>query len=225
MTFPTPGTPVETQLSVNGTSHVCSLPATVNAGDLLVLHIGLDGTTVTVTGPAGWTLKWTTQGMGCWVKKADGTEGGGTATVTSSASEAGAAQCIRVTGWFGDLSGVEAGTTATGSSANPDCPSLTPSWGAADTLWMALVGARDDDATVSSYPASYSGGTDTVSGIGVANEGAEVGYAYRQNNTATENPGTFTLSESESWIANTLAIRPAAISRQVYHQRHHNRAL
>ena len=57
--------------------------------------------------------------------------------------------------WSGDIADVEAGGAAAnfGSAANPD--SLSPSWGSADTLWIATCGCDDDDGGLSGYPADY----------------------------------------------------------------------
>ena len=212
MSFPQDQTPVATQFGSVATAHLVSMPASVTAGDLLIIIIEVRGTQ-TLTTPGGWTVEWTDSGgAACYVRDADGTEGGTTVDVVSSVADVGAAQCLQITSksWFGTLAtGVESGTLATGSSDSPDPASVTPSWGALDTLFIAATGYTDDDATVSAYPTDHDDNqTSTVSGGGT-NNGAAVATASRELNNTVDDPGTFTLSETEGWKANTLAIRPA----------------
>jgi hypothetical protein len=97
---------------------------------------------------------------------------------------------------------------ATGSTA-PNPPSLTPSWGAADTLWLAVTGWSEGTITASAFPTNY---TNTgQNGTGVAgSEGVSIGWGFRELNAASEDPGTFTLGSAANWVAFTIAIRPAA---------------
>lgn len=190
------------------------MPATVDAGDLLVMGIAIRLNSPTFTTPSGWTEIANDVGpstfarMAIYAKVADGTEDGTTVDVATSSADTGAAQVRRVTGWYGSLSGVEA-QVATGDQTNPDPPSITPSWGALDTLFIEWIGASDDDETVSAYSTNYSDGTDTISGAGV-DAGAEIASAYRQLNATSEDPAAVTLSGLESWVAATVAIRPAS---------------
>ena len=127
----------------------------------------------------------------------------------AAGSSRGAAQVYRITGWFGALVGLEIGTSAGASSDSPDPPSLTASWGALDNLFLTFVGGQDDDATVSSYPTNYTNGTATLGGGGANLSGAAYS-ARRELAGATDDPGVYTLSESESWNANTLVVRPSS---------------
>lgn len=100
----------------------------------------------------------------------------------------------------------EIGTAATGASTLPNPPTLTPSWGAADTLWLVVAGASGA-VTASAYPTNYTDGNDDATSSGTA---ASIASARRALNAATEDPGTFTISASTNWVAQTLAVRPAA---------------
>jgi hypothetical protein len=199
----------------NDTSNVltrnATMPASISVGNLLLAFVASDiaasGTTITMT---GWTSI-SNQQFGSAVRStvfarvADGTEGA-TAAIDTSASEACAWHFYNISTWFGTIAnGCEAGTPAAAGSTNPNPPSLTPSWGALDTMWLAGAG-NDGNVAITAGPASYTNFVNTrwanTSGCGIAT-------ARRELNTATEDPGTFTMS-TEQWVAHTIAIRPAA---------------
>jgi hypothetical protein len=200
------------------------MPASLDAGDLLLVIIqvgtGASGNEVEITPtPSGWTKLWEHQNghssisagdCGVFVKVADGMEGGSTVGFTTDIASVGAAQVYRVTEWFGSLSGVEAGVSLeafdTGDYLHPDPPSLSPSWGAANTLWLACGGWTNDDALVSSYPTDYVDGVDTISGGGTDN-GSTVFSAFRKLKAANQNPSELTIPD-DNWVCNTVAIRP-----------------
>ncbi|KKM17286.1 hypothetical protein LCGC14_1677300, partial [marine sediment metagenome] len=84
-------------------------------------------------------------------------------------------------------------------------------WGAENNLWLVLAGWLDDDETVTTYPTNYTNGVDTISGAAL-NDGGAVASARRENAVDMENPGTLTITGSESWGVNTFVIRPDANS-------------
>ena len=195
--------------NANTMSHPVALPATVNSGDVLVVAAAWDGSP-TITWDNATAGTWTEKvnranGTSCRVvvysKIADGTEGGKTLSLTSSASEQMVARVFRISGAHGD---VEAADTAT-SNIPPNPPSLTPSWGEADTLWLAIV-AIDTLAHAEGAPSNYGPLTsDSSSASGLAT----LATAYRQLTAATEDPGVFTGMGNVPWAAATIAIRPA----------------
>lgn len=216
--FPTVQSVTETSISGASTNHYINMPATVNSGDLLIISFALGAVQAsqqTLTTPSGWTLLAsaypalnTLRGpFGVYVKVADGTEGGTTVNIISTNSYAGSAQTYRVTSWYGSLTGVAVSTVTTGSSSIADPGSLTPSWGAMDTLWIETVGLADDDGLFTSYSANYTNGVDTVSTAGL-NLGSTVGSSYRNLNATVDDPGSMNISESEGWAAYTIGIRP-----------------
>lgn len=73
--------------SGNRTTHVVRVPTTVAAGDLLLLTMTSNDTTIAVTGPAGWSAVETTDGNGirgrAWTKVASGTDAGVNVTATT----------------------------------------------------------------------------------------------------------------------------------------------
>ena len=192
-------------------SYAADLPATVNKGDLLLVHWACRGGGGRSISTVGWTEIQNTAGTPVHLigkRLADGTEGSGTVAMSQGTSR-GAAQVYRITNWVGALSGVEIGTLGSGVSDSPNPPSLTASWGALDNLFITFVGGQDDDATVSSYSTNYTDGTATLGGGGGNLSGA-VYSSRRELAAATDNPGVYTLSESEGWHANTLVIQPAS---------------
>ena len=214
MAFPQTAAPAETSFSSDSTTHNVSMPATVNSGDLLIILFGRMNTGDISTTPSGWTRQISEGDLAfarneVYLKVADGTEGGTTVNIATSSAVAGSAQAYRVTDWFGALAGVETSTVFENSVTDPDPPSLSPSWGSADTLWFAIFIYSNDDGTVSAYPTSYTGGVDTLTG-GAANNNCAIGSARRENATATEDPGVFTLSTAERGTAITLAVRPSS---------------
>lgn len=213
MAFPTVESITSSTFATAGTSHSVNLPATINSGDLLILF-WCNRSSPTVTGPSGWTLKYAGDTSGnfgrgeTFLRVADGTEG---STVTVSLSGTGREACAqvwRISGWEGTLASVETGTLVTASNSNPNPPSVTASWGAEDNLFIAAIHGADDDATASSGPTNYTNVTNTVSGGG-NNSGASVITARRNLNGATDDPGTFTLTQNETHIVQTLVIRPS----------------
>jgi len=210
--LPTPQVQSLTQTSFGTDTqiHDVSMPASVNAGDLLLMLFAADGNP-SVTTPSGWTLlralNLGTANIRVYGKVASGSEGGTTVNVQTSVNETAAAQVYRVTNWFGALAGVEVTDPgSTGTDANPDPPSLTPSWATDRGLWLA-VAFTDTAPTVSSYPVPYASGTRTASG-GV--NPCMVASVRRTLYAAPENPGTYTLSASVDWGALTIGTRPPA---------------
>lgn len=206
--FPTPAS-----------SHDVTLPASVDAGDLLLLlTASLD--LFAPNPPTGWTTVnkggFSTAQLGVYALVATGDEGGTTVNVDIPGAEPSpmASQMYRVTNWYGDLSGIEAASFALAVSAAPDPGVLTPSWGSADTLWLAVVASGDDGALASAAPADYADLLTTQSAA-TADASCSLASARRALTAASEDPGTFTWAASQSLTATTVAIRPAVTSASV----------
>jgi hypothetical protein len=188
------------------TSYVVSLPGSTVAGDLLVVAICHRGNSA-VSWPAGWTpldqtSNSTTMSLSIGYRIANGSEGA-TIIVTGPSSKA-AQLCFKARGRSGNP---EKGTGATGTSANPDSPSVTPSWGVAQTLFIALW-ARADQAAIpaTALPASYT----LADAIGTsAALSCGIGAAYRLLSGSTDDPSAWTVSTSGAWVAQTIAVKPA----------------
>lgn len=212
MAYPQTTTPTPQIFDTDTTTHLVEMPATVNSGDLL-LTIAVNDDDNLFTTPTGWTeLNQDTHSeaevnFGVWAKVADGTEGGTTVDWETDGSEQVVATVYRVTSWYGTIAGVEVGTFSEGNSDIPDPPSLSPSWGAEDTLWIACYG-NDSEETATAYPTNYTDGITASTGTGSGRCGS--GSARRELNATSDNPGTFTLSSDEQWLGQTIAIRPAS---------------
>ena len=214
MASPTIESVTATAFSASSTTHNVNMPASVTAGWLLIMGFGFS-TDTTVTTPTDWSIvsaKVTdTATQIIFGKDADGTEGGTTVNVATGASRAAAAQVYAISGWNGTLASdvTDGGGASSGGAADnaPNPPSVAWGWGALDELILAFAHATAA-STFSSAPTNYTNLTTTqASSAGSANWMASA----RRSLTATaspENPGTFTLSASELWVANTIAIRP-----------------
>ncbi|MCJ7575357.1 MAG: Ig-like domain-containing protein, partial [Dehalococcoidia bacterium] len=203
----------ETAFGSDTTDHYVNMPATVNAGDLLIVLFTNDDD-ATVTTPSGWNL--TASGyitsqvrLSVYYKIAAGTEGGTTVNFVTSDSQQAAAQVYRITDWQGTTP-PEISTAATGTSAAPDPAFLDPAgWGVSNTLWLAVAGQdRGSQNGTLAYPISYTNGTSTLSSN--TTQSCRIHSARRVLLTATsEDPGPFTIPVSEQWVAFTIAVRPA----------------
>jgi len=203
----------ETAFDTDTTDHNVDMPATVNAGDLLLVLFTNDGDE-TVTTPAGWSLLASARSgpqvrLSVYYKIAAGTEGGTTVNFVTSANQQAAAQVYRITDWQGTTP-PEISAAATATSTAPDPAFLDPAgWGVSNTLWLAVAGQdRGDQSGTLAYPIGYTEGISTLSSD--TNLSCRTHSARRVLLTATsENPGPFTIPVTEQWVAFTIAVRPA----------------
>lgn len=200
--------------AANGTTHTVTLPA-VSSGDLLIILMAMDGNP-TFTWPAGAndafteifsTANGTAVRLGAAYRICNGSEPG-SVNVGTSASEGGGWNVYKITGWHGTTPPEDTGAGTTGLDINPDPDTNTPSWGADDTLFIAVCAYDTGTRTVSAYPTNYSGNQTNNRWNNTA--GAGVGSADRNLNGTSDNPGTFTLSGIDDWVATTISVRPAA---------------
>ena len=211
MAFPTVAATNTGALSTAGTSHTINMPASISAGDLLLIFfVDSNGSDAGVSFGGGFTKIGSNEAhtggnLNCAYKIA---AGGDTCTVTTTASIKSCHTTYRITGWHGTTP-PEKGTAATAANTTPDPPNLSPSWGADDTLWIEFCGAGASGTCT----AASSGYTNLQAASATGGSGSTqclVGTAEETNNTASENPGTMTISASLTWGANVVAVRPAA---------------
>jgi hypothetical protein len=201
----------ETEFGSDTTDHYVDMPATVDAGDLLIVLFTNDGN-ATVTTPGGWTelASDDNTAVRCSVcyKIAVGDEDGTTVDFVTSASEQAAAQVYRITNWHGTTP-PEISTAAKSTSTHPNPTSLDPAgWDVADTLWIAVAGQdRGDQTGPTAYPAYYTNGISTLSADDDTSS-CRTHSARRVLAAASENPGAFTIPQTEEWVAFTIAVRP-----------------
>lgn len=217
MTFPTIADTNTSFEITNVTSHTVNLPPNISSGDLLLVFFCVDGNP-SITFPNEGTdwisiLDLNNAGFNrCKIayRKADGGEGASIEVATDGAQMSSHVS-YRITGHADpSTQAPEASTGATGSSNSPNPDSLDPTGGAKDFLWIAVAGYNDGRTTVTGYPTNY-----TLSNLnGRANdaEGVGTGVGGYNNNTTIEDPGTFTLSASERWVACTVAVHPLILT-------------
>lgn len=198
-----------------GSNHTVPLPAG-EGGLLVVIAKGAGGAQLRWSTPAGWT-KAASEGEGftnwpvaVFTRVVDGTEPANltfstTNSLGTTPAVAGSALvAYRVAGAHG---AVEA---AFASLTNP--PALTPSWGAAENLWIAAFTSRRSDGTFTAPPANYGDLTPVRSPtVSATNTHAQAATAHRIHATATEDPGPFAFTGSTNGLYTaTIAVRPAA---------------
>lgn len=212
MAFPTVQTRTPDASSATATTHTVTLPATINSGDFLFIAF-------TSGGGSGTTVTWDNTTAGTWTtvasdtqstnirgtllsKVADGTEGSAALSITLSAAAQVAWTIWRITGCESSVATV----SATGSTVTVTFGALAPSWGAEDSLWIAVAHLRSTPG-VSAYSTGYTDPTGAV-GSGVARVSTR--SVELLLNAATETPSDWTLGGATNHVQYTVAIRPAA---------------
>jgi hypothetical protein len=219
--------PVGTGVLTSGTTHNVTMPAVVNAGDLLIICASFywlaQTSAGTITTPAGWTLptgakddqNLATPGSNTivtYVKSADGTEDGASVDLATGANATCAAYVMRIAagGWSGTVGDIEVSTHTVGNNAEQtshDGPAVTPSWGGAAVRWLAITAyaMADDDETIDASPVQMDAVQAQVSGAG-AGAGSAVTMAWRQVIGTTYDPGGF--NQVNAWhIGHTIAVK------------------
>lgn len=216
MAFPVDAGRAATNGSTAAVNKICNLPAGIQSGDLLVLILNTVAADTHST-PTGWTALALNNGdpasddtTSIWYRVANGSEGS-SVTVSCTTSDKFAAICWRITG----AATPELSTMATGADDAPDPPSLTPSGGTKDYLWLWL-GAWEGEQQPplpTGNPTNYSNPVGAHTGtVGFTDTNARVAGASRQINAASEDPPSWTISSANNWRAWTLAVPPGGSS-------------
>ena len=200
---------VTTALSTDSSGTVCTvtMPSGIVAGNLIVLFIveeddadltdwdtSKNFTEIVRARNSGNTALYS------GYRVSDGTEGA-SIDVTFDNNVNCASVALRISGAGSVPEGVG---SISGNSANPDPPSVTPTWGAKPTLWLPAISWRSSP-TITADPTDY---TDPLERITDGTNG-QVRMVRRELAAASENPGTFTLTDTEDWAALTVVIEPA----------------
>lgn len=220
MAYPTVRDSQTSILNSGNVNHSITYPTTVVAGDILIGIFGAKEDSVTPFDSEwapgdGWTELAEDEigvvGLSIAWKEADGSEGGNTTLVTSNALITPThAAIIYAVKDASIVSNPESLLDKALSTNAPDSPSLTPTGGSKDYLFIsAFVYEMTElgSIAVSSYPSGYASnqvnaqsGTDSWS-TGIA--------AATQNITSTaDNPGVAALSADSDWVAATIAVHP-----------------
>jgi hypothetical protein len=232
MAFPTIDTTFGTGSTFGSTataSPVVNLPATVTAGmTLIVLH------RCAVGGAIGWPdASWnemfdasadgSDDQMAMAWKKADGTEGGTTITLSQTSGKFASLAVAIDAAEDPTIQPPELSTVATGASATPDPTTCTPTGGAKDYLWFWVGGWEGEQTVPPPTPTNYSAlqrlSADSGTG-GAITTNVRVVLFWRTNNAASEDPASITISASDDWTAYTMAVHPvgAAAERVPFYQ-------
>jgi hypothetical protein len=199
--FPVIASTVTTNGGVASTTITAALPASIAAGDLLMIFIGANGPAANFSASGWTTLKngaISTANLGVLYKLATGSEGA-SVVVTSTVSAKLESIAARITGWDGATAPAMS-TLATGTSASPNPANLAPGW-TLNTLWIAAM-VDGDIGGVSTWPTSYS-----LNQTSIIN-GESLAMCARNLNAASDDPSAFTIPTSDIWDAITLAIHP-----------------
>jgi hypothetical protein len=201
-------------------SHSVNLPASIAAGDLLVIGIAaarrnasnvrVDGTFST---PSGWTELFQATNpsnnddvrLAVYSRVASGSEGAAVSVATANNTRT-ASLSLRITGAEGSIASAHAAANGQTSS---NAPNLAPSWGAAKTLWL-FFDASSGHGSPSSGAAGPSGfGNIVASATTLANaNGCAIRAAWKEDEVAALDPAAFALGVTADWVAATAAVRP-----------------
>jgi hypothetical protein len=191
--FPAVVTTATTEDATVATSHSVNLPSSIVSGDLLLIFFRFNtACNATITGWTRFSSVANTVQWAAFSRLADGSEGA-TVTVATDVGVSIRANAYRVNKQGSNTPEV---ATATGTSAAPDAPSLSPSWGAGNTLWIAGMASN---STWTTDPANYTNGQSTASPLCRTCE--------RDLIATSENPAAFATSASAAWVAATVAIK------------------
>lgn len=184
--------------TVSQNIHVATLPAGRVVGDNIVIVLKTPGTGASanrIATPAGWTLirthEFAAMFLQAFSRVMDGTEAN-TVNLQYGGTFAGylAWNVWKLSGGWN----VTAGSLASGND-NPPNLNLTT---VADTLWLAVFGARRADQVITAPPANYEGlvNAASVPSANTDSNGANVrcASAYRILSAAAEDPGLFTMT-------------------------------
>lgn len=216
MTAPAVAATNNSSVNTDATSHTVSMPASIVAGDLLIVTFGwTSNLPQTISWPAGYTPitgakveQSTVVGVDVAYRWADGTEGAtisvGTSGLTKSCSVA-----YRITGAVNPATQApEAAATSNTSASAANPPNLAPTGGSKDYLWL-VVASNDGETALTTAPTNYTNFIAENTGVtGATSVNCVMGTAERALTASSEDPGAFN-STSTAWSAVTIAIHPA----------------
>lgn len=195
------------------TAHSVTLPSEAEIGDLILVFFAVDSNvTLTIdTGISG--ANWNTASTrnlsavtaGVFWKIAQG-EGYDYLTINTT-SEMASFVSYAIYNHF-ITTPITISSSATGTSANMNPPSLTPSYGGHDYLWF-VFGGMDGIYAAEAAPTDFSG---LLVANNASSQGSTCSVAYREYNTSSAyNPDAFT-STAEDWITYTVIVNPASVN-------------
>ena len=191
------------------TSHTVSMPSGIEVGDLLIAVFSTSSATA-VSDSAGFTTLITSGSGGVtrvYYKVADGSEAGSVTFTTVGAAESTHA-VLRITGAEDPGTQAPEAASASGSTdvdaMNP--PSLTPTGGRKNYLWLSIVAFEQPPAVTGfSVPSPYINPQYEADGAAPVTTTCE-----RTRLAASEDPGPYTINGTRGWCGFTVAVHPIA---------------
>jgi hypothetical protein len=198
------------------TSHIVNLP-TATAGQLLLIVSSRGSTAANYNVHASVTeLRDEPSAGGFYIayRQMDGTEPASYTLITTAATRS-ADLAFRISGAENPATILPVLAAAgAGAGTTPNPPSVTPG-SSKDYLFIAACGSSgeqaDDGTYCTVFPTNYTHSqNEKTCGVAGTNLGGMIAAASRQLTTgSTEDPGTFTVSETGNWITQTIMIHPA----------------
>lgn len=195
-----------------GTNHVVTLPTGIAAGSLILILMNIGSTAATLNAHADYT-ELLDENLAAGLKILYRWAAGGETnpTLVTSASTRSAEVTYRIEGAENPATQPpQIGTT----SATTDPPSVTPTGGPKDFLYIAMIGSSgeqaDDGTYCTAFPTNYTESQqEKTCGVAGTNLGGLIAAAGRRTTaTSSDNPSAFTVSEAAS-RTNTIAVHPA----------------
>lgn len=195
-------------LDCSGAGQALNMPATINAGDLLLAICTNDAPGATNMTISGWTEVFQTAYAGDVIKHAVFAKiaaGGDTATLVGAANDYSAITVDIVGHGVSSIANdIKKGTAATGSTNAPAPPTLSA--GTQDEwLWIVTFGADDDDDTASYGPTGWGAIAQIQSADSTTSCLTAARYLVNEPD-ASMDPPNFAMAAIEEWVSNTLAI-------------------
>jgi hypothetical protein len=206
----------ESNLTTAGTSHLVTLPASIAESDLVLVIMDIGSTSATLNALTDWTEDLDEAvANGLKIVRYTGAGVPSDPTFVTTASTRSAQIAYRISGADKTIA-PQIGTTATGTSATPNPPSVTPTGGVSkDYLSIPFYGAAGeeaDDDTWSDSPPSGWGPTpprQKACGVAGTNLGGLIAAAELGITQGTAiDPGTFAKDVSIAWRAQHILIHP-----------------
>lgn len=217
---PTRESVTSTAQDADGTTHTVSLPATVNANDLLLsITLGSSPAPTLTSVPSGWTeLESYRCNDDASIIVVAGKIAVGNEDGTTVDFEYGDSNWSWVTQVYRFSSTATTSVTSavnvsafTESLDDPDPAAVFPNWESSPSTFIAVAAlSRSDNTTpsISAYPSGYTNSTSVTGSYGGIILAKRLGSATKDDATPVENPGAFTTSTVDySATAFTIAVQ------------------
>jgi hypothetical protein len=203
---------------------IVNLPASIAAGDLLIMFCRAALAAGTINGPT--TQAWQTlyasaspdaaDDNSAWFYRwADGSEGAST-SVDLAATSKGGVIVWRITGAENPATQppeLPTPNTGTTSANTANGPNVVPTGGSKDYLFLTAAGQDGEVGAYTAVPTNYANLAAITSGTGgLPATNVQMGGGSRQLTAASEDPGVFThAAAAAGWTGFTVAVHPVTV--------------